>query len=62
MKLDYLDIKNDVLYCSKKCAIKNNVDPEMLVPIDSDEFEERYKTGDHWGTLCPTCENEYNNY
>lgn len=64
VKKDYLDKRNNILYCSRLCAIKSGANIYDIIPINKDKFEAQYNsdTGDHWGACCPQCENIYNNY
>ena len=62
---DTVDTKHDVLYCSRKCAIKDGCDTDDLRPMFKDEYEKRWEEGNEagegnpYGALCPTCETEY---
>lgn len=57
MNKDILDVENDMLYCSRKCAITNGADPKFLLELHDQDWDECCTD---WGQLCPWCEEYYN--
>jgi len=55
MKLDFLAEGSEILYCCKKCALRDGVKGGEYVDLteDPDDAAEEY------GQLCPVCEEMY---
>ena len=61
---DVLDTKNDVLYCSRACAIADGAKGQDLESFSKTEYTEAWseEEGALYGALCPACENPYHGY
>jgi hypothetical protein len=61
---DFLDTKQNILYCSMACAIADGSREDDLEEFTTQDYFEAWneQEGLLYGALCPHCENEYHGY
>ena len=57
--LDVLDVQQNVLYCSRRCARKAGAKVMKSITVEEYDAQREKYSEDHWGALCPICEEPY---